>query len=144
MCGEPRGSIPGSGSLLGAADGRHFSARGWTGLGLRHLLLNAKQLPNLFLSITELYSAKTHALRHKCRSRAARVRGLPAPRPSSSPTASGSRVWPKVKTGVPWGGRGAGPCRCLGHPAAGHGGTRCPTLCCKAGDVYLSSSETHW
>lgn len=50
----------------------------------------------------------------------------------------------KVKTGVPWGGRGAGPCRCLGHPAAGHGGTRCPTLCCKAGDVYLSSSETHW
>lgn len=110
------GSIPGSGSLLGAADGRHFSARGWTGLGLRHLLLNAKQLPNLFLSITELYSAKTHALRHKCRSRAARVRGLPAPRPSSSPTASGSRVWPKVKTGVPWGGRGAGPAAALATP----------------------------
>lgn len=106
-----------------AAAGRHFSVWGLTGLGLCHLLLNAKQLQNLFTLITEFYSAKIPVLKHKCRSYANHRRTYTAIRPQRSVRKQGSSPaapWLRAMPGTPRVLMSGSPCPCK-RPR------RCPT-----------------
>jgi len=92
-----------------AAAGRHFSVWGLAGLGLCHLLLHAKQLRNLLILITEFYSAKIPALKHKCKSYANQRRKRTATQlPRSAPAAAPRRAPVPATSGV----TSSRPCPC--------------------------------
>lgn len=117
-----------------AADGRHFSVWGLTGLGLCHLLLNAKQLHNLFILITEFYSAKIPILEYKCKlyanhrrmytairpQRSAPAVATPAPEQGSSPAAPRLRAMPATTRALTF----SRPCPCKRPPQRPTGSDR--------------------